>query len=348
MNNFFLIILITTLLLVTGSNAQSKGGFWHFDNDGIDAADWDQSADNGMLYNSAHFFDIDPVPDCNSYLNLDSLSDHDFFQVMDGPDLDFDNENIGISMWIRPVLLNNVHYLINKGVQDAIPKTTNYALRISRTKALEFLIRDAGNQAQVASSQIVIPAGQWTFVAAYYDFSAKTVQFWNKPEAEPAETVNFDFDFFSNGDPLTIGAWAVNDTVQKSNSDFEGSMDEVRISGRLQDVIPFVSSIRPQTALRNKSSVSLYVYPNPVSIAGGSGQIRFDLYSPSTQWATCTIYNILGQRIFRGDLAAAGKGSLQYRWNLKDSFDHLVNPGIYFIEFTGLNEPVNRKLFIIR
>lgn len=348
MNNFFLIILLTTFLLVTGTYAQSKGGFWHFDNDGIDAADWDQSADNGLLYNSAHFSDVDPVPGCNSYLDLDSLNNHDFFQVADSPDLDFDNENMGISMWIRPVQLSNVHFLINKGVQDAVPKTTNYALRISKSKTLEFLIRDANNQAQVASSQLIIPVGEWTFVAAYYDFSAKTVQFWNKPEAEPAETVNFDFDFFPNDDPLTIGAWAVNDTVQKSNSDFEGNMDEVRISGRLQDIIPFVSAIRPQTESSRTKRNSLNVYPNPVSVAGGAGHIQFDLYTPSTHPITYTIYNILGQKIFRGELTAAGKGSLQYRWNLRDSFNHLVNPGIYFIEFTGLSKSVRRKLFVIK
>lgn len=330
--------------------AQSKGGYWSFDNDPNDTADWDQINDSGQLFNDAHYSELDPVEGQNAYLCLDSIAAHDFFLINDSDDLDFDNENIGISAWLKPVVLNpnQVYFLINKGVQDANPKTTNYALRISKTKNLEFLIRDADNKAQVATSSITIAAGEWMFIAAYYDFIAKQVYFWDKPQAEPSDTVSFGFDYFSNSDPLTIGAWAVNDTAIQSNSDFEGSMDEVRISGRLNDIIPVLSSIEVERQLPVQAKGDqVSIFPNPAHVSGGSGHIEFQINAQRTVQLGYTIYNILGQKIYQGRTMPL-TGSAKIPWRMRDNSGLLVNTGIYFVEFTGLSERIVRKILIVR
>jgi len=72
--------------------------------------------------------------------------------------IDFDNENIGISAWIYPLVIgDNVHWILNKGDQFTNPKTTNYSLRLSKSGNLEFLIRNSQNKA-------VPSAGNWFMV----------------------------------------------------------------------------------------------------------------------------------------------------------------------------------------
>ncbi len=163
---------------------QSKGGHWEFENNGNDTASWDTADNIGSLMNSANYSDSLPLQQGVYYLQLDNTQPGDYFKVDPGADLDFNNENVGISAWIYPdTLENDVYFLINKGQQDANPKTTNYALRISNSQHLEFLIRDANNQAQTAASSFTIPTNQWTFVAAYYNYTAGKVYFWNVPTA---------------------------------------------------------------------------------------------------------------------------------------------------------------------
>lgn len=327
--------------------AQSKGGHWKFDNDSIDSATWDLIEDTGILYQPAYFSDTDPVPDFGYFLGLDSLNAFDFFRVDDSNDLDFDNENIGISAWIKPLVLNNVHFLVNKGVQDANPKTTNYAIRISRTNELEFLIRDTNNKAKVAASGIIISEGKWTFVAAYYDYGAKKVHFWNEPVEQAFSSVDFNQDFFSNNDPLGIGAWSTYDSLAPTNSNFEGDIDDVRISGRLEDILPVLSPVHHNNAVAQKNTnESLEIYPNPVSISGSGGQIRFRLKSTSTQFYHYTIYNVLGQLVYRGSSDNKSK-NLNIQWNIHNNTGYQIHTGIYFIEFKGKHNRLVSKFLVI-
>ena len=343
-----LFAVFVVFIFVINLSAQSKGGYWDFDNKPDDTADWDGYNDIGQLFNDAHYSVSDPVVSDNYFLCLDSLGAHDFFQINDSDDLDFDNENIGISAWIKPVVLNGVHFLVTKGVQDANPKTTNYALRISKTRNLEFLIRDAANKAQVATSSLIIETGTWTFVAAYYDFDNKTVMFWNKPDVSAHDTVSFNFDYFSNNDPLVIGAWAMNDTVIQSNSDFEGSMDEVRISGRLNDIIPVLSSIGVERQLLvKKQGEQVNIFPNPAHVSGGAGHIEFQINSQKTVQLGYTIYNILGQKVYQG-MTTPVTGYAKIPWRLQDNYGMIVNTGVYFVEFTGLSQRVVKKFLIVR
>ncbi len=341
------IAIITLFILAANVFSQSKGGHWMFENDGEDTAGWDNINDSGSLYNPAYYTNTDPVPDDDYYLGLDSLNTYDFFRVQDSDDLDFDNENIGISAWIKPLVLNNVHFLVSKGVQDANPKTTNYAIRISRTNELEFLIRDASNKARVAASGITISEGKWTFVAAYYDYSAKKVHFWNEPVEAAFSSADFNQDFFSNSDPLGIGAWSTTDSLAPTNSNFEGYIDDVRISGRLEDILPVLSPVQHYNTPLVQNSETVEVYPNPVSISGSGGQIRFRLKSASAQVFNYTIYNVLGQVVYRGNSNNKSK-NLNIQWNIHNNTGYQIHTGIYFIEFKGDQKRIVNKFLVIK
>jgi hypothetical protein len=338
-----MIIFSLTLNLL----AQSKGGHWQFENDNRDTAVWDQLADDGQLQGPAYFSFNEPVPEGTGYIGLDSLDAHDFFKIDDSDDLDFDNENIGISMWLYPVVLNNVHFILNKGIQDTDPKTTNYAVRISNGY-LEFLIRDEANKAQVAISDIAIVTGEWMFIAIYYNYAEKKIYFWDQLTASPIDTVDFDQDYFSNDDPLCIGSWCRTDTLNPSIRDFEGYLDDVRISGRLEDILPGVASVQSDNIFSEFSNnESVDIFPNPVRISAGHNHIQFQIYSPNKNPVTYKIYNILGQMIFRGrSESLAGFKNIQ--WQINDNFGNQIRTGMYFVEFSGLQNKVVKKFLVVK
>jgi hypothetical protein len=317
------------------------------ENNGYDTAEWDELDDNGTLIDPGYFSTIPPIPEGMGYLGLDSLDAHDFLKIDDSDDLDFDNENIGISVWIYPTKLANVNFILNKGVQDSDPKTTNYAIRNQAGK-LEFLIRDAFNQAQTATSDIDIVSGVWIFFAVYYDYNAKKVYFWNQQSGTPNDTVDFDQDYFSNEDPLLIGSWFRNDTSSSSIRDFEGYMDDVRISGRLEDILTGISSTRSHDGFQiNKISETISIYPNPVSISNGNNHIKFRINSSTNSEITYTIYNILGQRIFKGRSNIPGSEK-KIQWEMKDTSGNMIRTGIYFVEFKGLQNRVVKKFLVVK
>ncbi|NIV13599.1 MAG: hypothetical protein GWN62_20660, partial [Aliifodinibius sp.] len=261
MVKYYIYSLICILCCTTSILSQSKGGRWQFENNGFDTADWDAVENTGTLQNQAGYGNAAPLVEGSAYLWLDSIQVYNYFRVDDDNDLDFTDEDIAISLWIYPIVLNDVHYLINKGRQDSNPKTTNYALRISRNSwNLEFLIRDLNNQAQKVASSFTISTNQWTFLAVFYDFSENKVYMWNDPNSSPADTLDFSQSFFANGDPLSIGSWYRADST--SHKDFEGRIDDVRISGRIQDVIPGVTFIQnPRESRYSTAESNMVIYP---------------------------------------------------------------------------------------
>jgi hypothetical protein len=294
-------------MVAPGAFGQSKGGRWQFENDGADRADWDELENDGGFFGNAVFANAPPLLEGQSYLFLDPDSSHDFFLVEDGDDLDFVNENIGISMWVFPIELDEVHYLINKGDQFPIPKTTNYSLRIATNGKLEFLIRDANDQAHRVTSSFVIPVNEWSFLAAFYDFGSKKVYFWNDPASAP-DTLDFDQELLGNDNPLAIGSWFRSDTSSPSIRDFEGRIDDVRISGRLEDILTDnVSSVAYDRAGNVPGEFSLFQnYPNPfnpktvisISITTG-GYYRLDIYNARGQKADEGFSDYLQPNVYR-------------------------------------------------
>jgi hypothetical protein len=338
---FIILILISNPPLYS----QGKGGSWHFENNGFDTADWDALDDNGELQGLAAYNNAEPLQEGIAYLWLDSANKYDFFKITDSNDLDFDNENIGISAWIYPLVVgDDVHWILNKGDQFPNPKTTNYSLRISKTKKLEFLIRDANNQAKSIASSFDIPINQWTFVAIFYDFGAGKVYIWNELTPNPIDTLDFNQSFFSNSDPLAIGSWYTSDPATPSIKDFEGRIDDVRISGRLEDILSAPSAVQyrdgnPEVMMPNE----IAIYPNPVSISQGAESVTFQFNSYQAWDQTIHIFDILGREVFSGSIS--NQVSL-FKWNLKDRFNNPMQSGIYFLRI-NTNDKFHVKKFLV-
>lgn len=339
---FFCFGMLSSLL------SQSKGGRWQFENNGFDTANWDNHSDDGTLQNGAIYQSQPAPPEGLAYLFLDTAQNYNYFKIPDNNDLDFDNENIGISAWIYPLVINDVHFIVNKGRQDSNPKTTNYALRISLEKKLEFLIRDANNQAQKIASSFTIPENQWTFVAAYYDYAHGKVYMWNNPNSFPIDTLTFSQNFFSNNDPLSIGGWYNAIPTTPVVKEFEGGIDDVRISGRLEDILPSTTSINLKPRIeQQENSVLTQVFPNPVNLHQNKITISVRFLVNPTGPVNVKIYNILGQMIFQSELVNAVTGTT-VNWNLHDSDGNKINTGIYFIHIDTPQFGKVSKLVIVK
>jgi hypothetical protein len=340
-------LIFFSLCLATLAHAQSKGGRWQFENFGLDSAGWDAVDDNGTLQNQAGFGALAPLQEGGAYLWLDSTNVHDFFRVEDSNDLDFTDENVGISAWIYPIVFQRVHFIVTKGDQLPVPKTTNYSLRISETKNLEFLIRDARDRAQRVTSSFTIPLQQWTFVAAYYDFNAKKVYLWNNP-TQPVDTLNFDQAIFGNDDPLAIGTWFRSDPASPSTNDFEGRIDDVRISGRMEDLFPTSTAVvRGEDRKFLPLAADLHVLPNPISARGTSGSATVQFVSTLKQVSFIQIYNILGQQVFAAEANEAAS-PFRFEWNLRDHNGQLLLTGIYFVRIANRDRFLTKRFHVVR
>ena len=337
MKSFVMLLLL--LCLATWGFSQSKGGRWEFENNGDDTAAWDLADNPGALQNQAGFADLPPLQQGSAYLWLDTTSTHNFLKVEDSDDLDFDDENVGISAWIYPVVLNDVHYLVNKGEQSKNPKTTNYSLRIAmNSNQLEFLIRDANNQAQVVSSSFTITENTWNFVAAYYDFSAGKVYMWNDPAQPPVDTLNFNQSLFGNSEPLAIGSWYRDDPANPSIKDFKGRMDDVRISGRMEDIIPSASGLeRPDELIPGTFSLHQN-YPNPFNPAT---RIAFDIEKAAR--VRLTVYNLAGQEV----AMLVDQYLTPGRYQAGFDAGSLVS-GVYFYRLSNGADQQTRKMLLVR
>ncbi|MGH7497186.1 MAG: LamG-like jellyroll fold domain-containing protein [bacterium] len=329
-------------------HAQSKGGRWQCENNGLDTAGWDVAEDHGVLQDPANYGNFAPLREGSAYLSVEAGNAHDFLKIEDSADLDFDNENIGISAWIYPIAFTRVHFLIVKGDQFPTPKTTNYCLRISESKNLEFLIRDANDRAQRVTSSFEIPLDQWTFVAAFYDFQAQKVYLWNDPAAPAADTLHFNQPFFSNDAPLAIGTWYRSDPGSPSINDFEGRIDDVRLSGRWQDLFPPTTSVAFRT---NPAAATLpaelHVFPNPAVASGERDHLAVHFTSQFAQVNSIAIYNVLGETVFETATFPSAQ-PFHFEWSLRDQNGHLLRTGIYWIRINNGRSYLTKKFFVMR
>jgi len=344
------ILQILLILIITNSAfSQSKGGRWQFENNGNDSAEWDTTDDSGVLESSAFYVNLNPSQEGSYYLNLNSEYSH--LKINDSDDIDFDNENIGISAWISPNEVgDNVYFIINKGLQNSNPKTTNYALRLSRSSNLEFLIRDSDNQAQTVASSFTIDKNVWTFIAVYYDYSEQKFYFWNEPTQNPVDTLDCNYDYFSNSDPLTIGGWSNSaDPAKPVGNHFIGKIDDVRISGRIEDLISTsTTQVIPQIDYRNPSmSMKMGIYPNPSSLSQNSGNVSIAIELNNINNPSVSIYNILGQRIMTRPLSGVDQHQV-VQWNIKDNPGNMLPTGTYFVRINNSGKNLTKRLIIVQ
>jgi len=333
---FIVFMIIVTAGLVSGQN---KGGYWPFDDSADDVAGWDQTDDNGVLQTQAEFRNDFSLPGSDGYLWLDTLYQHDCILVPDSPDLDFTDENLGISAWIFPVRIgDDVHYILNKGDQYPNPKTTNYALRLSKSSKLEFLIRDASNKAQTVASSFTVAAGQWSFVAVYCDFSGGIIYLWNDPSGPPKDTLVCNHSFFANDDPLTIGSWYTSDPDMPSTKDFEGGIDDVMISSRMQDVLS-----GPITSIHETGNVPgpddiVHSYPNPFNT-----ESVIEFHVSEACHVIVEVLNIRGQRIMVLVDRTLDAGWHRTGWNATK-----WQSGTYFCRLRSRNQHVVHKMLLLK
>ena len=329
------LMLICILIMVESIAAQNKGGRWQFENNGFDTADWGTQSNNGALQGEALYNNLNPAQGIY-YLFLDTLSIHDYFRVEDSDDLDFTNEDIAISAWIYPIVLNDVHYLINKGDNIAQSRTTNYSLRISNNKELEFLVRDSSNQAQRVTSSFSIPVNQWTFVAVFFDYESDIVYMWNDPSSDPVDTLTFDVDFFANDDPLAIGTWYTSAAGGSTVKDFQGGIDDVRISNRINDVLVTSTSENrnpvPDIFVLNQN------YPNPFN---SSTLISFLL--PFASHVELDVFDIRGRKVENLVRSTLHRGKHEIRFGTSD-----LATGVYLYRLSTPNFNQIKKMILFK
>jgi len=332
-------VIIFLLLLVNYSLSQSKGGRWQFEENGADSASWDMFDDSGILVDSASYRQLAPLQEGTSYLWLDTTFSSNFMKIEDSDDLDFTDENIGLSAWIYPVKLFDAHFFINKGLQNTNPKTTNYSLRVSKKKTLEFLIRDSENKSQKVESSFTIPLNQWTFVAAYYDFAAHKVYMWNDPSKDPVDTLEFNQSFFANDGPLGIGAWSTTNEDNPSTAGLKGRIDDVRISGRKEDILPeSVTALKYQEMNKISSFHLKQNYPNPFN---PKTVIAFNL--SQTAYVSLKVYDSQGRMVdIIVDQKIAG-GNHQYTWNAER-----YASGVYFYQLKSTDFTQTKKMLLMK
>lgn len=337
-----LAILIIYLIFssVIHSFTQDKGGRWTFEGNGLDTADWDSEDDPGVLQGAASYQSLTPLQEGSSFLFLDSTDVHDLFRVEDSPDLDFDDENIGISMWIFPLKIGeDVHYLLNKGDQYTNPKTTNYALRISKQKKMEFLIRDANNQAQRVTSTFHVPEGQWTFIAVFYDFTAGKVYMWNESHLCPVDTLDFHHSFLSNDDPLAIGSWYTSDPATPSVKDFEGRIDDVRIGTQIQQLLS--EETTPVTHTAEGCPCHFRLMPNFPNPFNAKTIISFDMHRSAH--VSLRVYDMRGRLV-----ATLIEGQLSQDRHFITLHANALATGIYYAQLCSDFFQATQKMLLMR
>ena len=329
-----LLYVLCSLIIFQTVFAQNRGGRWQFEQNGYDTAEWDNLNDDGNLQGDATYARR-PFSD-NYYLFIDTLFVNDYFRIPDSPDLDFTNENIAISAWIYPIVLNDVHFIVNKGDQFPQLKTTNYSLRISNAKNLEFLIRDANNQAQLVSSSFIISVNEWTFIAIFYDYQAGKVYMWNDPLIGPVDTLDFQQDFFANDDPLSIGSWYRSDSLNPSIRDFQGFIDDVRISNSIDDVI--VTHLAQEPIINPNRLHLNQNFPNPFN---SMTQISFQLFFHTH--VLMEVYDISGRRITTLIDGNLNPGVYEVNFNAEK-----LATGVYFYRLKSSNYNAVKKMILYK
>jgi len=131
---------------------------------------------------------------------------------------------------------------------------------------------------------------------------------WNSNISIPIDTLDFNKSFFANSDPLAIGAWYQSDPESPSTNEFDGRIDDVRISGSLENILPVTDGIEHLDV-----PYKFYLeqnYPNPFN---PKTTITYELQM--TDEVELSIYNLLGQKIVTLVSAKRQPGTYSVEWD---------------------------------
>ena len=332
------ILLLTGFFLLIGSFntvfAQNKGARWQFENNGNDSASWDQNNNNGLISGSASYSGSVPLIEGDYYLSLEDTANFGVFRAADDPELDFNNENIAISLWVYPVPgQDNPQFLLIKGNRTGNVKTNNYAMRLNNGY-LEFLVHDSTGIPFAATSSFPVSNGQWTYLAVYYDYSSSVVYLWNDLSSAPEDTISFNAGLLPNNDSLYIGTSGKNGLKR-----FWGRIDDVRLGStyeQIQGTGTFIEIYNDKTL--NRQFLLYQNYPNPFN---ASTNISFYLEKQGT--VCINIYNVLGELIANLLDRELGTGSHNYRFDASE-----LPTGIYFYKIIYQNNSETKSMLLIK
>jgi len=328
---FGLIMIITSLEI---SLAQNKGARWQFENNGIDSATWDINNNVGIISGSASYSSVIPLIESNYYLSLEDFNNYGVFQVGDDAELDFENENIAISLWVYPVPGNdNPQFLLIKGNRSGNNKTNNYAIRLYDSY-FEFIVHNASGNQSTARSTFSLAQNEWTFLAVYYDYTNSKVYLWNNPANVPLDTIDFNAGLLPNNDSLYIGT-AGKDGLKR----FWGRIDDVRVGSTFNQIMGINTDVEVSDNKDIDNSFLLFQnFPNPFN---SSTKISF--YLEIEGMVKLDVFNSLGEHISTLINQELSSGSHSY------SFTGLNLPsGIYFYRIVYQSKSETKSMILLK
>jgi len=154
----------------------------------------------------------------------------------------------------------------------------------------------------------------------YYDFQVHKVYMWNDPLTDAIDTLDFNQSLLINDGPLGIGAWYVNNVNSPSIANFKGRIDDVRISGRKDDIFPQATALK-DLQMENITTFELKQnYPNPFN-----PKTKISFYLPNSGFVSLKIYDSQGKEVKTILDHNMSVGNHQYTW---DAAGHAS--GIYY------------------
>ena len=88
------------------------------------------------------------------------------------------------------------------------------------------------------------------------------------------------------------------------------------------------------------------IYPNPFIYT--NSKIGIKILSAISQKIQVSIYNILGENIVKWSIDVAEPNEKVIFWDRKNGNRKIVSDGIYFIEITGKNKRLVKKLTLLK
>jgi len=195
-------------------------GLWSFDEStGLVVFDHTTNDNRGDLKGS--MTESDWIQGISGFA-LDFDGNNDYVTIADATVLDF-TSNFSISFWLKPDGFNPAAGLVTKsGASPAA--STNYAVFILTTGALQLKIKDSGGSTNNMTSTTTIGTGTWKHIVVTYDEAVTNFYIDGVPDAGNPQTSAFTL--VANSNALLIGAWDEDGTI---GSHFDGQIDEVRL-----------------------------------------------------------------------------------------------------------------------
>jgi hypothetical protein len=288
----------------------------------------------GIISGSATYSGVIPLIEGDYYLSLEDFNNYGVFRVGDDAELDFENENIAISLWVYPVQGNdNPQFLLIKGNRSGNNKTNNYAIRLDNSY-FEFIVHNASGTQSTARSTFSLAQNEWTFLAIYYDYNNSKVYLWNNPTNVPLDTIGFNAGLLPNNDSLYIGTAGKNGLKR-----FWGRIDDVRIGSTYEQIMGINTDVEASNNKDMSSSFFLYQnYPNPFN-----STTKISFYLENREMVKLDVYNSLGEHISTLINQELSSGSHSYSFT-----GHYLPSGIYFYRIVYQSKSETKSMHLLK